>query len=693
MDYSDSLWAHLGEINDSTDFEGEGTDDDVPTQEEVDAWLERVLDEGEERALDEGEADQSTLETTWNQAARRTAFRRTATGEPEVIESARRVLASSIFEVIDDLTITPHEAGAVLRVYDAASEWNQQRLAALGSERIVAIAKQYVAGAPTITSRESGPPPGTPQAEVDAYWSFVSQGAADSDSGWYVPLSFSSWRASYWKDDAGTTTYAPGLPPMASRRRTASSGFVEACRGVVASGSYTTFEGMLLDHFTASAVTQVYDALNDDNKAKLDAMSPEKAASVCFKLINKGSSKQAADEGGQKCKVCGSSIERDPEGEENRSWHHNDGESHDHEAEPESDSKESRVRRATQAPDGVSQERWDAAGKDAGLGVGHIWTNTSCPAYNTLDPADCTCNPKESRFRPVKMAGQFRITESTGSASGQPFYTLEYMADEDSWAYGVWDPVKSSSDRAELEAFIENPPDWWANPNTASKTAAGPRSAVAGDGAYVTDQYNSAIRHEVAPGTQAQGRLVGYTMFGESYAWTVDGLSGDMWNLGGRWNEITNTASKRTAATGSELRAAHPDLFSGADAAYDREDDGWFEALSNEDLLILWDSVSGNNFIDMEGPWDDEVYEALANRGHKFSAREAGRKKAISLTNVTLDGPGQAKGKDKDGNTVRFRLSDQDEKDLKFILLGDLAINFSGVDVDESDIIDEGTSA
>lgn len=31
------------------------------------------------------------------------------------------------------------------------------------------------------------------------------------------------------------------------------------------------------------------------------------------------------------------------------------------------------------------------AARDAGLGVGHIWTNTRCPAYTTYDPDDCTC--------------------------------------------------------------------------------------------------------------------------------------------------------------------------------------------------------------------------------------------------------------------------------------------------------------
>lgn len=31
------------------------------------------------------------------------------------------------------------------------------------------------------------------------------------------------------------------------------------------------------------------------------------------------------------------------------------------------------------------------ASRYAGLNVGHIWTAVSCPAYRTLDGADCTC--------------------------------------------------------------------------------------------------------------------------------------------------------------------------------------------------------------------------------------------------------------------------------------------------------------
>ena len=64
------------------------------------------------------------------------------------------------------------------------------------------------------------------------------------------------------------------------------------------------------------------------------------------------SKRTAADDeggnGGQTCSVCGASIERDPPGEDPRTWHHNDGESHDHEAKPSGGDKESRKRAVTE---------------------------------------------------------------------------------------------------------------------------------------------------------------------------------------------------------------------------------------------------------------------------------------------------------------------------------------------------------
>jgi hypothetical protein len=91
---------------------------------------------------------------------------------------------------------------------------------------------------------------------------------------------------------------------------------------------------------------------------------------------------------------------------------------------------------------------------------GHITSGpTSSLKFSNLDwESDVKTVPSP------RGKGQFKITEMTAVGSGQKLYTLYYMAAEDSPFYGAWDTVKSSLDLAELEGFIQNPPDWWANP-------------------------------------------------------------------------------------------------------------------------------------------------------------------------------------------------------------------------------------
>lgn len=39
-----------------------------------------------------------------------------------------------------------------------------------------------------------------------------------------------------------------------------------------------------LDLFTSSAITHVYDAINEQNQAKLDRMSIQRVAAICFQV-------------------------------------------------------------------------------------------------------------------------------------------------------------------------------------------------------------------------------------------------------------------------------------------------------------------------------------------------------------------------------------------------------------------------
>ena len=61
---------------------------------------------------------------------------------------------------------------------------------------------------------------------------------------------------------------------------------VEACRLIKTELGYSKFRGVLVDSFTASAIVAVYDALNEDNRKKFEAVDDvKKMAKVAFSLI------------------------------------------------------------------------------------------------------------------------------------------------------------------------------------------------------------------------------------------------------------------------------------------------------------------------------------------------------------------------------------------------------------------------
>lgn len=66
---------------------------------------------------------------------------------------------------------------------------------------------------------------------------------------------------------------------------------------------------------------------------------------------------------------------------------------------------------------------------------------------------------------------------------------------------------------------------------------------------------------------------------------------------------------------------------------------------------------------------------------------------SIALTNVGIvDRLGLVcKGTDPSGAEVRFKVTRSEMTQLAFILFGDLAINFTGITVEQVDIITEGT--
>jgi hypothetical protein len=61
---------------------------------------------------------------------------------------------------------------------------------------------------------------------------------------------------------------------------------VEAIRAILTNG-YAKVNGVMVDHFSASAIIAVYDAISDANKAKYRAFPIYKMADIAFKLMNK----------------------------------------------------------------------------------------------------------------------------------------------------------------------------------------------------------------------------------------------------------------------------------------------------------------------------------------------------------------------------------------------------------------------
>ena len=81
------------------------------------------------------------------------------------------------------------------------------------------------------------------------------------------------------------------------------------------------------------------------------------------------------------------------------------------------------------------------------------------------------------------------------------------------------------------------------------------------------------------------------------------------------------------------------------------------------------------------------------NRGKHHEGRYSSRRRAqISLSDVRIEDreAGLCSGTDPAGHRVMFQASPEDMQDLLHVMQGDLAQNFSGVSVDEEDIVDHG---
>lgn len=60
---------------------------------------------------------------------------------------------------------------------------------------------------------------------------------------------------------------------------------IAGCRSIVANGQYEKINGHMVDLFSASAIVKVFDAINDTNKAKFQALPVARMASIALSML------------------------------------------------------------------------------------------------------------------------------------------------------------------------------------------------------------------------------------------------------------------------------------------------------------------------------------------------------------------------------------------------------------------------
>lgn len=62
---------------------------------------------------------------------------------------------------------------------------------------------------------------------------------------------------------------------------------IATCKRIILRSQYEVVDGVMIDLQTANAIVTVADALSDESRAKLDAMSPERAGEIAWKLVSR----------------------------------------------------------------------------------------------------------------------------------------------------------------------------------------------------------------------------------------------------------------------------------------------------------------------------------------------------------------------------------------------------------------------
>lgn len=542
-----------------------------------------------------------------------------------------------------------------------------------------------------------------PKNEQDAYRAFVSQGAADSDSAYYVPLNFDSWRRGYWDDEKNNTTYAPGLPPMASSK--------------TASGENTDTSIQLATHNkqhnngnrpsdcpycypkSSARKTSSLDALK---QAVLDYSFGRRGLKVGdqigeYTITDVGTQTVQYTDGTWSGSLQLQFVDNSTAGNGASTW-------------AGDQAINAYSRKKTASPDnweGMEIQKDDE---------GYFWDPDSKDRFETKEDA---------RYNKDYWVGEHKRTGGKKTASNVDLIR-QIVQDKQAQTIGgvlvdgqsanlmiqILDQL-SPENQATFAQLIESDPGkageiaWKLTKSSRRKTAAedGTIYSLSIGGVDFIWEYDSdsdmiSIGYSGGSPDMDSAPASEYGATPEEAAqvicrlWITDGM-----------HLSRKSSSRRMAAEGGMTCSSCGDAIAkDPDGTYHHDNgethDHEAQSGSKESRRRTASWAYNDGYTDgMQGldmdivSADDPEYQrgyaagkAAVENGSWVASR---RRTAVSLTNVSLDGENGI-GTDPQGNRVRFRLSPQDRKDLSSVLFGDLAGNFSGVDIEESDIIREG---
>jgi hypothetical protein len=323
-------------------------------------------DPGMAPSLSEGNAPQSgTAETNDNPAAENTHSTNGPTNATDYIDgtttknTASRVIAARIGQRatckkcdldIEYVGTTPDPEKAFLDIDHGSGWWDQggnfscpsggthePYIESLASRR-TADGRGSADGGDAPSLSEGGSVEGeSPQPPVEETFGGISgeDGAHVKDGG-NGPATDSidgtSYQAQSSLREVVAAIEAEGVPESA-RPFLAALARMDGVTDTFAGYTAAQVAGFLVGHVAASAHAQVLRqvAAGEVPPQFLKNQKPKSDSSDSKNSGNKSGS-------GQTCAVCGDPIEKDPPSEKPQTWHHDNGEKHDHEAKPKSDS-------------------------------------------------------------------------------------------------------------------------------------------------------------------------------------------------------------------------------------------------------------------------------------------------------------------------------------------------------------------